>query len=73
MKSRKNSVSTLIMAIVILASCTSTTINNSNEALISGKGAQNINIYQYFSYQNFDSISIQKLEQYMLTANQKKK
>jgi hypothetical protein len=72
MKSRKNTVSTLIMAIVILASCTSTTINSSNEALISSKGAQNINISQYFSYQNFDSISIQKLEQYMLTANLKK-
>ena len=65
MKSRKNTVITLISSIAILASCTSANINHSNENFILEESLQAKDVKQYFSYKDFSAKAIRELDLYI--------
>jgi hypothetical protein len=65
MRSRKNTVITLISSIVILASCTSANINHSNENFILEESLQAKDVKQYFSYKDFSAKTIRELNLYI--------
>jgi hypothetical protein len=65
MRSRKNTVITLISSIVILASCTSANINHSNENLYLEESLQAKDVKQYFSYKDFSAKAIRELDLYI--------
>ena len=65
MRSRKNTVITLISSIVILASCTSANINHSNENFILEESLQAKDVKQYFSYKDFSAKAIRELDLYI--------
>ena len=65
MRSRKNTVITLISSIVILASCTSANINHSNENFILEESLQAKDVKQYFSYKDFSAKTISELNSYI--------
>ena len=65
MRSRKNTVITLIGFIAILASCTSAKINHSNENFILEESLQAKDVKQYFSYKDFSAKTISELNSYI--------
>ena len=65
MRSRKNTVITLISSIVILASCTSANINHSNETLNLEESLQAKDVKQHFSYKDFSAKAIRELDLYI--------
>ena len=65
MRSRKNTVITLISSIAILASCTSANINHSNENFILEESLQAKDVKQYFSYEDFSAKAIRELDLYI--------
>jgi len=65
MRSRKNTVITLIGSIAILASCTSAKINHSNENFILEESLQAKDVKQYFSYKDFSAKTIRELNSYI--------
>ena len=65
MRSRKNTVITLIGFIAILASCTSAKINHSNENFILEESLQAKDVKQYFSYKDFSAKTIRELNSYI--------
>ncbi|MDB2665683.1 hypothetical protein N9Y96_02805 [Gammaproteobacteria bacterium] len=65
MKSRKNTVITLIGFIAILASCTSAKINHSNQNFILEESLQAKDVKQYFSYKDFSAKTISELNLYI--------
>ena len=65
MRSRKNTVITLISSIVILASCTSADINHSSKNFILEESLQAKDVKQYFSYKDFSAKAIRELDLYI--------
>jgi hypothetical protein len=65
MRSRKNTVITLIGFIAILASCTSAKINHLNENFILEESLQAKDVKQYFSYKDFSAKTISELNSYI--------
>ena len=65
MRSRKNTVITFISSVVILASCTSTNINHSNENFISEESLQAKDVKKYFGYKDFSAKAIMELDLYI--------
>jgi len=65
MRSRNNTVITFISSVVILASCASANINNSNENFILEEGLQAKDVKQYFSYKDFSAKAIRELDLYI--------
>jgi hypothetical protein len=65
MRSRKNTVITFISSLVILASCTSSNGNHSNENVALNEAPQDIAVNKYFRYNNFSQGAIKKLDLYI--------
>ena len=65
MRSRKNTVITLISSIVILASCTSADINHSSKNFILEESLQAKDVKKYFSYKDFSAKAIRQLDLYI--------
>ena len=65
MRSRKNTVITLISSIAILASCTSANINRSNENFILEENLQAEDVNQYFGYRDLNAKAIRELDLYI--------
>jgi len=65
MRSRKNTVTTFISSVVILASCTSANINHSNESFILEESFQVKDVNKYFGYKDFSAKAIRELDLYI--------
>ncbi|MDB9907616.1 hypothetical protein OAD36_06700 [Gammaproteobacteria bacterium] len=65
MRSRKNTVITLIGYVAILASCTSAKINHSNQNFILEESLQAKDVKQYFSYKDLSAKTISELNSYI--------
>jgi hypothetical protein len=65
MRSRKNTVTTFISSVVILASCTSANINHSNENFILEESFQVKDVNKYFGYKDFSAKAIRELDLYI--------
>ena len=65
MRSRKNTVTTFISSVVILASCASANINHSNDNFILEESFQVKDVNKYFGYKDFSPKAIRKLDLYI--------
>jgi hypothetical protein len=66
MRSRKIIFIAFIIAMNILASCSSAIVNSSNLSLLPDRITQSEDIQKYFNYQEFSALSIERLEQNLL-------